>query len=79
MALKCLDNGQVLDVRWDTCRRVAELIVQKYRQRQRRRRQQSFSDGGNMTAVHLKVVTPITAPSMDPNQVPTHNPLKYTT
>lgn len=70
------DNGSVaLDVRWDTCRRVAELIVQQYQ----RRRQQSSIDGCSL-AVQLKVVTPIAAmasdvqsagstTAMDPNKV----------
>lgn len=48
------DGGQVLDVRWDTCRRVAELIVRNHQ----RCRQLGSSDG---TVVQLKIVTPITA------------------
>uniref|UniRef100_A0A2S2Q0G0 BRO1 domain-containing protein n=2 Tax=Sipha flava TaxID=143950 RepID=A0A2S2Q0G0_9HEMI len=74
--LKCTGNGvdRVLDVRWDTCRRVAELIVNN----QRRRHYGSGDSGG--VSVQLKVVTPITAAvasdghatkstSMDPNKM----------
>lgn len=67
-------GGRVLDVRWETCRRVAELVVHDYMRR--RRRQGSGTDGA---AVQLKVVTPVVAASdgyastmtavMDPNKV----------
>lgn len=67
-------GGRVLDVRWETCRRVAELVVQDYMRR--RRRQGSGTDGA---AVQLKVVTPVVGASdgyastmtavMDPNKV----------
>lgn len=76
VSLKCTRNGadRVVDVRWDTCRRVAELIVNN----QRRRHHGSGDSGG--VSVQLKVVTPITAMvasdghtiksiAMDPNKV----------
>lgn len=79
MAIKCQtsDGGRVLDVRWETCGRVAELIVRNHK----RRRQQNSGD----VQVQLKVVTPITAANMafdvhamapmDPNKVHQHNKL----
>lgn len=68
VALKCAGDAgsRVVDVRWDTCRRVAELVVL---QQQRRRHHQC--PGGGVVA-QLKVVTPITADgyaTMDPSKV----------
>lgn len=76
VALKCTGNvvDRVLDVRWDTCRRVADLIVNN-----QRRRHHGSGDSGDVS-VQLKVVTPITAVTgsdshttkslaMDPNKV----------
>lgn len=60
VALKCTGDGggsRVLDVRWDTCRRVAELVVHNHQ----RRRAQGSAGGG----VQLKIVTPITAVMSD--------------
>lgn len=73
VALKCSGDGgsRVLDVRWETCRRVAELVVHQHQ----RRRQRS---SGEVAVVQLKIVTPITAATasdghtimaMDPNKV----------
>jgi len=66
-------SGRALDVRWETCRRVAELIVNHHHHHQRRRKPSS----GDGAVVHLKIITPITPvaasdgyPSMDPNKVP---------
>lgn len=61
-------GGRAMDVRWETCRRVAELIVHQH---QRRRR---ASSGDGAVVVQLKVVTPITAasdsyPPAEPNKV----------
>jgi hypothetical protein len=63
-------GGRAMDVRWETCRRVAELIVHQH---QRLRR---ASSGDGAVVVQLKVVTPITAavaydsyPPAEPNKV----------
>ncbi|KAF0756674.1 Rhophilin-2-A, partial [Aphis craccivora] len=62
-------GGRAMDVRWETCRRVAELIVYHHQRRLRP------SSGDGAVVVQLKVVTPITAatasdiyPTMDPNK-----------
>lgn len=55
VALKFSGDNLVMDVRWETCRRVAELVVHGC---QRRRRLGSGVDG---VAVQLRVVTPITS------------------
>jgi len=64
-------GGREMDVRWETCRRVAEFIVHHH---QRRRK----SSSGEGAVIQLKVVTPITAAAasdgyqaVDPNKVPT--------
>ncbi|XP_025196834.1 uncharacterized protein LOC112595750 [Melanaphis sacchari] len=63
-------GGKAVDVRWETCRRVAELIVHHHQ----RRRKSSSGDGA--VVVQLKVVTPITAATAsdiysvaDPNKI----------
>lgn len=63
-------GGRAMDVRWETCRRVAEFIVHHH---QRRRK----SSSGEGAVIQLKVVTPITTAAasdgyqtVDPNKVP---------
>jgi len=77
VALKCTggDGGggsRVLDVRWDTCRRVAELVVHNHR-----RRRAHGSAGGGGGGVQLKIVTPIVAAS-DGHAIATTDPTKVT-
>lgn len=70
-------GGRVLDVRWETCRRVAELIVHHHQ----RRRKPSSGEGA---VIQLKVVTPITSTdasdgyqAADPNKVSTYTFIVY--
>jgi len=72
-------GGRAMDVRWETCRRVAELIVHHHQRRLRP------SSGDGPVVVQLKVVTPITAatasdsyPTMDPNKVSNLGTYTYT-
>lgn len=65
-------GGRVMDVRWETCRRVAELIVHHHQRRWK-------PSSGEGTAIQLKVVTPITSmaasdgyQTADPNKVSTY-------
>jgi len=65
-------GGRVIDVRWETCRRVAELIVHHHQ----RRRKPSSGEGA---VIQLKVVTPIISmaasdgfQAADPNKVSTY-------
>jgi len=63
-------GGRAMDVRWETCRRVAEFIIHHHQ----RRRKPSSREGA---VIQLKVVTPITASAasdgnVDPNKVPTY-------